>query len=412
MTKQKESLPRDPRIRMAFKKQEFDFFFQWIAGSQTHGGAEVGEIFYTAAQIRGGDEEDWTRAWDALAERVEARAERSLASGHNVSARESYLRAYTYYRAPLLFISPLHEIERYRARYEKAQARFQKAAPLFDPPLERVEVPFEGNVLPGYFAKPAADDAPRKTLMMFGGGDTFAEDLYAYIVPAGLKRGYNVLFVDLPGQGMLPAEGMPMRADAEVPFSTVVDYALSRPDVDADQLVTYGISGGGYLVPRAVTVEKRVKACVACSLILDLSKVWDDDYVELHRRAEKSLIWRPIKQFMKWRHGTYFTMVDTYNWRWGTDNILDTVEVSKEFVIDPAEITCPLLNIYSEQEYAESGAMHGWAERAKEEVSHPNSKVVILPQDEGADSHAVGTNLSLMSQVVFDWLDEVLEAEA
>jgi len=36
-------------------------------------------------------------------------------------------------------------------------------------------------------------------------------------------------------------------------------------------------------------------------------------------------------------------------------------------------------------------------------------KVVILPRDEGADSHAIGTNVSLMSEVVFDWLDEVLD---
>ena len=409
MSKKKQSLPRNPRIKMAFKQQEFDFFFQWIAGSQTHGGSEVGETFYVAAQIEGGNSEDWVKEWDAMGRRVEARAEQSLAGGHRVSARESYLRAYTYYRATLLFISPVDEIERYRARYAQAQVCFQKAAALFDPPLERVEIPFEGHVLPGYFVKAVADDLPRQTLIMIGGGDTFAEDLYGYIVPAAVKRGYNVLFVDLPGQGLLPAEGLPMRHDAEVPFSAVVDYALSRADVNPEALVTYGISGGGYLVPRAVTVEKRVKACVACSLILDLTKVWDDDYVNLHRRAEHSFIWRLIKGVAKRR---YVTMVDTYNWRWGTDDILDTVEVSRDFVIDPADITCPVLNIYSEQEYAESGAMREWAERAREEVGHPNSQVVILPQDEGADSHAIGTNLSLMSQVVFDWLDEVLDAQA
>ena len=39
--------------------------------------------------------------------------------------------------------------------------------------------------------------------MMFGGGDTFVEDLYFYIGPAGLERGYNVVIVDLPGQGIL-----------------------------------------------------------------------------------------------------------------------------------------------------------------------------------------------------------------
>jgi hypothetical protein len=58
---------------MAFKKQAFDFFFQWIAGSQTYGGSEVGEIFYAASQIKGGDEDDWIEAWDALGARVEAR---------------------------------------------------------------------------------------------------------------------------------------------------------------------------------------------------------------------------------------------------------------------------------------------------------------------------------------------------
>ncbi|MFP3897009.1 MAG: class I SAM-dependent methyltransferase [Anaerolineales bacterium] len=77
MTKQKESLPRDLCIKMGFKRQEFDFFFQCIAGSQTYGGAEVGDIFCAAAQIKGGDEGDGTRAWDALAERVEARSERA-----------------------------------------------------------------------------------------------------------------------------------------------------------------------------------------------------------------------------------------------------------------------------------------------------------------------------------------------
>ena len=37
------------------------------------------------------------------------------------------------------------------------------------------------------------------------------------------------------------------------------------------------------------------------------------------------------------------------------------------------------------------------------------SRVVTLPSDEGTDSHAIGTNLSLMGQVVFDWFDEILE---
>jgi len=222
-----EGIPRNPRIKIGFEKQEFDFFFQWIAGSQTHGGSEVSEIFYAADQIKknGANEESWRQAWDQLGQRVEAPADQSLEKGHNISARESYLRAYTYYRAPLLFISPIDKIERCRKRYRKAQNCFQQAANLFSPPIERVEIPFGNRFLPGYFAKVDQRNKPRKTLLMIGGGDTFAEDLYAYIVPAGIKRGYNVLFVDLPGQGILPAEDLHMRPDAEVPFSTVVDIS-------------------------------------------------------------------------------------------------------------------------------------------------------------------------------------------
>lgn len=43
------------------------------------------------------------------------------------------------------------------------------------------------------------------------------------------------------------------------------------------------------------------------------------------------------------------------------------------------------------------------------EIDNTESRLVVTPGNEGADSHAVGTNLSLMSRLVFDWLDEVLD---
>lgn len=403
-------VPRNPRIKYRFAREEFDFFFQWLVGTSTHGGAEVGESFYAASKIKDGDVASWIRAWTALAERVAARGEASQRGAHRVSARESFLRAYTYHRAPLIFISPLDEPGRYRQRYEQAQDYFRQAAALFDPPIEPIEVPFEGTVLPGYFVRVDDSGMPRKTLIMIGGGDTFVEDLYAYIGPAATKRGYNVLMVDLPGQGALPFEGLTWRADTEVPMAAVVDYALSRPDVDPEQLVAYGISGGGYLVPRAVTVEQRIKAAVACSVILDFTQAWDQDFIALHEKAERSLVYSAVKRFFQWYRGAYFTLVDTYVWRFGADSVPGLIDASKDCVVDPEQITTPLLNVVSEQEYAESTAIREWAERCERALAPPNHKLVVMPQDEGADSHAIGTNLSLMSQVVFDWLDDVLDA--
>ena len=86
---------------------------------------------------------------------------------------------------------------------------------------------------------------------MIGGGETFTEDLYYHIAPAAIRRGYNFMTVDMPGQGDLPFQGVYFRPDFETPMKAVVDYALSRPDVDPARLAAYGISAGGYIVPRA-----------------------------------------------------------------------------------------------------------------------------------------------------------------
>jgi pimeloyl-ACP methyl ester carboxylesterase len=238
----KEALSERTRIKFRFKHDDFDFFFQWILGGQTHGGSEVGETFYVSSEIKDGDPESWSSAWTSLAKRVEARAKTSLDRGHGVSAGEAYLRPYYYHRAPLVFMDP--KDSRYRSTYETARACFRKAAALHTPPIETFKIPFEDGALSGYFLKPDDDMKPRKTLMMFGGGDTFVEDLYFYIGPAGLKRGYNVFIVDLPGQGILPYGDLVMRADAEVPLKAVVDHVLSYPQVDRERLAAFGISAG------------------------------------------------------------------------------------------------------------------------------------------------------------------------
>ena len=45
------------RDKVKFEQDDFDFFFQWFAGLQTHGGVESGEIFYAASDITDGDAE-------------------------------------------------------------------------------------------------------------------------------------------------------------------------------------------------------------------------------------------------------------------------------------------------------------------------------------------------------------------
>lgn len=402
--KKQAGLPRNPRTRYHFQNPSFDFFFQWLAGTQSNTGAELGEAMYAASNMRDGDAESWYREFTALGQRVEARGNASLAQGHRVSARESYLRSYIYYRAAPAFLNPRTD-ERYRQAYQKARAFFRQAGQLMDPPLELAEIPFEGKRLPGYFASAGTGAAPGKTLFMIGGGDTFVEDLYFYIVPAALRRGYNVFFVDLPGQGGLPWEGLYWRADMETPVKAVTDYALAHfPQIDAQRMAIYGISGGGYIVPRAMTAEKRFRACLACSVILDFSKIWSPRTVEV----ESSALFRLMCRLQPKKFAPILNLLATYKWRWDASTLPELVEKMSDHVTDPERITCAMLNLVAEQEYNQFGAARTWAEECLKKVQHPRTELIVTPRDEGADSHAVGTNLSLMSQLVFDWLDEIL----
>jgi hypothetical protein len=370
----------------------------------------VGELLYGSAQIRDGDAESWVSAWMDMGRRVEKRAETSLKSGHKVSARESYLRSYAYYRASLVYISPIKEPKRYREQYNFARERFCKAAALFDQPMEVISIPFEGGSLPGYYLRPDDSGKVRKTLIMVGGGDTFVEDLYGYIGPAAVKRDYNLLFVDFPGQGQLPFDGMVWRTDTETPMKHVVDFALSKPEVDPERLAAYGLSGGGYIVPRAATYEKRIKAIAACCILLELESVWNGRIVNLYRQAERSPFYRILLKYVQKKRSAYFSMIDTYIWRWGACSLLEMVEMSKDMRLDPALITCPALNLVSEQEYFESPQVYEFAQDSLQKIDNRINTLVLAPQDEGGDSHGIGANLSLMSQIVFDWFDEIFEA--
>ena len=62
-------------------------------------GADIGEVIVTTAQIPEGDEDAWTAAWKATAERTAHRGEDSLEAGDPVSAREAFFRASSYYRS-------------------------------------------------------------------------------------------------------------------------------------------------------------------------------------------------------------------------------------------------------------------------------------------------------------------------
>jgi len=381
-------------VRLHFDDDEMDFAFQWILGSISMGGCELGEAFTTAGNITSGDAESWQTEWAAMGALVEARGRASLEAGHDVSAREQLQRAANYYRASL--VSMAADNPNFEANALKARALLKESGQLWEPPLEYFEIPFEDTVLPGYY-RSAGDGGPHKTLIMIGGGETFAEDLVFYIARAAYDHGYNFLTADLPGQGLMPLEGKPFRAEQEVPLKLVVDHTLARPEVDPERLAMYGISGGGYFVPRAAMTDKRIKAIAMNSAVVD-------DHAIFASMPVATATPDVVATWSSFKRGT----IQSIAWRWDVDpnNIPGLVEAQEGYQFDPAQVTCPALALVGEGEYQDAEVQRQQT-LTMDTLPNPQKELVITPAAEGASSHCIGENRSVMSQVVFDYFDEI-----
>jgi hypothetical protein len=228
------------------------------------GGADFGECLTTVQRVGDGDAEAWFREWTATAERLIAVGDASAAGGHPVSAREAYLRATTYLQVAGLSLFGWPIDPRLVSTSAHEAAVFQKAAALLDPPLRALEIPFEGTTLPAYLVTADGSGRPRPTMLHTNGFDSDVHEMYfAHAAPA-IRRGYNCLLFDGPGQGRpLLRDGLPLRPDWEHVVRPVVDFALTLPEVDPARLVLSGWSFGGFLAPRAAAFEPRLAALIA-----------------------------------------------------------------------------------------------------------------------------------------------------
>ena len=250
--------------RVVLKDDLLDGQVLRLLGATPYGGADVAEVLSTARGIKGTDLDSWYDAWTALGDRVAELGSASEQAGDVESAKLAYWRASNYYRTAGSMLMGLPVDPRLADALHRCRDTFRRGAALMAQPPEIIEIPFEGTTLPGYFFRVDADPTPRATVITMGGYDSVVEEQYFFNAAAALARGYNVLMFDGPGQGtVLVDQGLPMRPDWEAVVTPVVDYAVTRADVDPNRLVLVGLSLGAYLAPRAASAEHRLAACVA-----------------------------------------------------------------------------------------------------------------------------------------------------
>ena len=267
---------RSTMSQLFFTDPAFDFETRNVLGNVHYGCGDVGEVLATVAAITDGDDSSWVAQWQALARRVEAIAADTQARGHKVSARNAYLRAAAYYATALSAIDGAEDGEARLGPVFTAHRRcFDAHVSLLDPAAQAVAIPYESGTLPGYLFVPAADGQARPTLILINGSDGPVTAVWPGLGAPALARGYNALVLDGPGQqSMLFERHIPFRPDWEHVITPVVDFLEGRPEVDARRLALYGLSQGGYWVPRALAFEHRIAVAVADPGVDDVASSW------------------------------------------------------------------------------------------------------------------------------------------
>jgi dipeptidyl aminopeptidase/acylaminoacyl peptidase len=370
--------------------------YTWSAASRgviatsLWGGADLGEVYKVVAALksRAGEGAAWFAEWSAMAEKVARLAATTEAKGHTATASAAYMRAANYYQTGERLLQPRNE-ESQRA-YARAVALFKKG--IADVPfisIEAVEVPFEGKSLPGYFVKGRDAGAPLPTLVFFDGLDITKELQYFRGVPELIKRGLNVLIVDIPGTGeSIRFRGMPARYDTNVAGTAVVDYLATRRDVDKDRLAVMGVSLGGYYAPRAAAFEPRFRACVSWGAIWDYHATWK-------KRVEKAF------------QASLSVPGEHIMWVLGVDNIEDALKKLEDFRLAGVaeKVQCPYLLTHGERD---AQIPMEDAQALFNAIGAKDKTLKVFTFEEGGYEHCQGDNLTIGIAFIGDWLAERL----
>ena len=380
------------------------FNYEFLRGiSLEHvGAAEYGECMETISRVKEDDFTSWIIEWSALADRVSKYAEKELNSDNKKVARDAYLRASNYYRMAVFYAN--HTDPRHTELWKHSKECFQKMITLMDNPIESIEIEFEDAKLPAYFI--SGGEGKRQTLIAVGGFDSTLEELYCWIGAIAREYGWHCLIFEGPGQwGALKINpGLIFRPDYEKPVKAVVDYAITRPDVDEDKIALIGYSLGGYLAPRSAAFDPRIKACIANTLIVDFGEIAiaslkglnntqaSDSISSFHMQLDTPSRWA-------FQHSQWALAIETPQ---------EWIEAYRPFNLKGLEqnFKNPILFLFSEDDIIKNTKI------VRESLEFMNSldcdrTVHLFTKEEGASSHCQMGGLSYAQAVIFQWLDQI-----
>lgn len=340
-------------------------------------GSDIFECDRAAKTIALGDFESFHNGWHQLGREVEEAGRKALAEGNVETGKQRLYRASNYYRHADFFL--LGKDERKIANFRKTKRCFEDAIKHDSHRVEAVQVTCGDDVYDGYYVFPRnlAPGAKAPAVLMLGGADSLAEEIYFWGTDELAARGIGVLILDTPGRGSsLRLKKIHSRPDYEVPVRAAIDYLEARPDVDPDRVGCVGVSMAGYYAPRGTAFEPRIKALVLWCACYDILEELYDWYP-------------PIQQQIQWILGV--------------ETDAEAREKLKDFNLRGIahRIKCPTLISHGSDDVVMN--VEG-ARRLYEEIGSTDKTLKVWGGEEGGAVHCNYDNWSVSIPFMFDWL--------
>lgn len=357
--------------------RNFSTILVGLLSESTQGAADPNELLRIASGIRAGNRDDWTASFAAMGERVLRLAE----DGERQTAAESYLRAFTCFRAAELMLRP--DDPRKLELYRRTIDCFRRGLAASHHRHEAVSFPYEGHRLEGYFFPAQGAAAGRGPCVVFlSGADALPEQNFFRGAQWLTSRGLACFVFNGPGQGgTIRLLKLPTLPEYERPVGAAIDYLAARADVDSQRIGLLGVSMAGYYGMRAAAFEPRIKAVVAWGAMYS---VYDD-------------LWRhypPLRRQLVWITGSRDEAEAEKKLRAFTlAGILHRVRI-------PALITH---GVNDEMVPVAS------AERTYREIAATDKTLRVYTPEEGGDTHINIDNWSQVGPVMADWLRTKLQ---
>ena len=225
-------------------------------------GLDPGDVKEAFDSIHTPDKNEWAAAFMAVGDRYMNEA-KAVEKTDPSKANADYIRAWRLYSFGRW---PIPASPRKQRSYEKAIEAFLAHARFWDPPLEIVEIPFEGKEIIGYLRLPKGTNGPAPLVLAVNGLDSRKEDLsesFSAILPSGI----GFLAVDGPGTGQCPIK---VSETSDRMLSRILDYIATRPEIDKNRVTMHGVSWGAYWATKMAIVEhNRLRGASAQSPPVD-----------------------------------------------------------------------------------------------------------------------------------------------